>query len=163
MAGSSPNSGAIIEYVLQKYGDGRLAPATSSPAYIDYVQWLHFAEGSAMLPLLLALYVGRLGDAGAPLYPRITSEIANHLGHLDATLAGKDYLLGEEFTAADIQMAFVIEAAEARGYLKDYPNLVAYQARYRARPAWKRAIDKGGPFDLPKSAPLAAPAVAGRS
>jgi len=147
-------SGAIIEYILRKYGNGRLAPAPESPAYIDYLQWLHFAEGSAMLPVLLALYVGRLGEAGAPLFPRITGELANHLGYMDAALAGKDYLLGSDFSAADIQLAFVIEAAEARGYLRDYPNLLAYQARYRARPAWSRAIAKGGPFALPKQAPL---------
>ncbi len=141
-------SGAVIEYLVQTYGKGRLAPAPGSPAYIDYLQWMHFAEGSAMLPLLLALYVGRLGEAGAPLRPRITSEIANHLGYLDKALAGKDWLLGAELSAADFMMCFIVEAAGARGMLKDYPNLAAYQARYRARPAWQRAIDKGGPFDL---------------
>jgi glutathione S-transferase len=149
-------SGAIVEYVVQRYGKGRLAPAPDAPAYVDYLHWMHFAEGSAMLPLLLALYVGRLGEAGAPLFPRIASEIANHLGYLEVALTGQDWLLGKDLSAADIQMSFVIEAAEARGYLAAYPNLVAYQARYRARPAWKRGIEKGGPFELPKQAPLAA-------
>ena len=151
-------SGVIIEYILHKYGRGRLAPPGGTPAYFDYLHWLHFAEGSAMLPLLLALYVGRLGEAGAPLHPRITSEIANHLGYMNAALAGKDYLLGE-FSAADIQLSFVVEAAAARGYLEAYPNLVAYQKRYRARPAWDRAIARGGPFQLaPSPVPTPAPA-----
>ncbi|HEY1722648.1 MAG TPA: glutathione S-transferase [Magnetospirillaceae bacterium] len=143
-------SGAVIEYVLRKYGNGRLAPDPALPAYIDYLQWMHFAEGSAMLPLLLALYVGRLGEAGAPLKPRITSEIANHLGYMDKALEGKDYFLGDELSAADIHLSFVVEAADARGFLKDYPNLIAFRDRYRARPAWQRAIEKGGPFTLGK-------------
>ena len=141
-------SGAVIEYVLRKYGDGRLAPDPKLPTYIDYLQWMHFAEGSAMLPLLLALYVGRLGEAGAPLQPRITSEIANHLGYMNKALDGRDYFLGAELTGADINLSFVVEAADARGFLKDYPNLIAFRDRYRARPAWQRAIEKGGPFTL---------------
>ncbi len=77
-------SGAIVDYLLRHYGDGRLQPATASADYDDYVQWLHFAEGSAMLPFLLKLYVSRLGDAVTPLHPRIESEIANHLIFIDA-------------------------------------------------------------------------------
>ena len=147
-------SAAIVEYLIDTYGQGRFRPKPGTSDYWEYLQWMHFAEGSAMLPVLLALYVGRLGEAGAPLFPRITGELANHLGYMDAALAGKDYLLGSDFSAADIQLAFVIEAAEARGYLRDYPNLLAYQARYRARPAWSRAVEKGGPFALPRQAPL---------
>ncbi len=141
-------SGAVIEYILRKYGDGRLAPDPKLPAYIDYVQWMHFAEGSAMLPLLLGLYVSRLGDAGAPLHPRITSELANHLGYMSNALGGKDWFLGSELSAADIQLSFVVEASDARGLLKDYPNLAGFRDRYRARPAWQRAIERGGPFTL---------------
>ena len=76
-------SGAIIDYLIRRYGKGRLQPAPETPEYDQYQQWLHYAEGSAMLPLMLNLYVGRLGDAGAPLKPRIESEIANHLGYID--------------------------------------------------------------------------------
>ena len=87
-------SGAIIDYIIRRHGGGRLQPDPASAAYDDYVQWLHFAEGSAMLPMLLKLYTSRLGAAAAPLAPRIESEIANHLGYMDAMLAGRDYLLG---------------------------------------------------------------------
>jgi len=141
-------SGAIIEYIVRKYGNGRLAPATDSPDYIKYLQWMHFAEGSAMLPLLLALYVGRLGDAGAPLKPRITSEIDNHLHYMDAELARNDYLLGASLTAADIQVSFVVEAADARNLLDQYVNLSHYAERMHARPAYIRALERGGPYRL---------------
>ena len=100
-------SGAIIDYIIRRHGGGRLKPDPSSAAYDDYVQWLHFAEGSAALPLLLKLYVSSLGPAAAPLAPRIESEIANHLGYIDSRLAGRSYLLGDELSGADIQLSYV--------------------------------------------------------
>ncbi|MEN6542924.1 glutathione S-transferase [Parvibaculum sp.] len=139
-------SGAIVEYLVRKYGAGRLAPAETSPDYLPYLQWMHFAEGSAMLPLLLALYVGRLGDAGAPLHPRIFGEIANHLSYMNNAVAKGGYLLGNEFSAADILNSFVLEAAKARGLLNDYPNLIDLLARLQARPAYQRALTRGGPY-----------------
>src|SRR5260370_41097476 len=93
-------SAAIVDYLIRRHGKGRLQPDPKTLAYDDYVQWLHYAEGSAMLPLLLNLYVGRLGEAGAPLKPRIDSEIANHLGYLDRALAGRSYLLGNHIHTA---------------------------------------------------------------
>jgi len=154
-------SGAIMEYVLRKYGKGRLVPPEASQAYFDHLYWLHFAEGSAMLPLLLALYTGRLGEAAAPLQPRITGETANMLGHMEAGLKGKPYFIGPELDAADIQLMFVAEAADARDLLKDYPNLKAFLDRCKARPAFKRAVDKGGPFSL-RRPPAPQPAAAAR-
>ncbi|HEX7945102.1 MAG TPA: glutathione S-transferase [Phenylobacterium sp.] len=139
-------SGAIIDYIQRKYGDGRLAPKIGTPDYEAYNQWLHYSEGSAMLPLMLALYVGRLGEAGAPLAPRIESETANHLGYVEASLAGRDWLVGSDLTAADVQMSFVGEIAKMRG--ADYPNIVAWVDRFQARPAYKRALEKGGPYNL---------------
>ncbi len=139
-------SGAIIDYVIRHHGGGRLQPDQASPAYDDYVQWLHFAEGSAMLPLLLKLYVSRLGESGAPLGPRIESEIANHLGFLNARLADRDYLLGSEITGADIQMSFVGEIAGARANREAYPALDAWVRRFQARPAYKAALARGGQY-----------------
>jgi len=139
-------SGAIIEYLVRKYGAGRLAPAETSPDYVRYLQWLHFAEGSAMLPLVLALYVGRLGAAGAPLLPRITSEIANHLSYMNGALVKGGYLLGSEFSAADVQCSFVLEASKHKGLLRDYPNLADLIERLQARPAYQRALTRGGPY-----------------
>lgn len=139
-------SGAIVEYLARKYGQGRYSPDPDSADFPRYLHWLHFAEGSAMLPFLLGLYVGRLGEAGAPLHPRIQSEMANHLGYLDSALQGSDYLMGSQLTAADILMSFVAEIANARGMLKDYPALAGYLARIQARPAYRRALERGGAY-----------------
>lgn len=141
-------SGAIIDYVLRHHGAGRLAPPTGTPDYEAHQQWLHYAEGSAMLPLMLQMYVGRLGEAGAPLQPRIEDETANHLGYLNASLEGRDYLMGKDLTAADIQMSFVGEVAGAFGRFEAYPNIAAWVGRFQDRPAYRAALEKGGPYNL---------------
>jgi glutathione S-transferase len=141
-------SSAIIDYLIRRHGDGCLQPDPSTPAYDEYVQWLHFAEGSAMLPLMLNLYVGRLGEVGAPLHPRINSEVANYLSYLDTALSQSDYLLGDEFSAADIQMSFIGEIARAQGKLDNYPHIAAWIERFQARPAYQAALKKGGKYDF---------------
>ncbi len=139
-------SGAIVDFLIRRHGAGRLQPAAGSDAFEAYQQWLHYAEGSAMLPLLLKLYVGRLGEAGAPLKPRIDSELANHLGFVDRALAGRDWLVGDEMTGADVQMSFVGEAA--RGLRASYPHLDAWVRRFQQRPAYQRALQRGGPYSM---------------
>lgn len=141
-------SGAIIDYLIRRHGDGRLQPDPATATYDEYVQWLHFAEGSAMLPLMLNLYVGRLGNAGAPLHPRIESEVANYLGYLDSSLGLSPWLVGAEFSGADIQMSFIGEIAKAQGKLGAYPNLAAWVERFQARPAYKKAIEQGGEYSF---------------
>jgi glutathione S-transferase len=143
-------SGAIVEYLVGRYGNGRLAPARdfASPDYVAYLHWLHFAEGSGMLPLLLKLYVGRLKEAGAPLHPRIESEIKNHLDYMSRALGDREYFVADTFSAADIQLSFVLDAAAARGPLASYSNLQAYHERLKARPAHRRALERGGPLQL---------------
>lgn len=139
-------SGAIVDYLIRHHGEGRLQPSVGWPEFEAYQQWLHYAEGSAMLPLMLKLYVGRLGEAGAPLAPRIDSEIANHLGFVEQSLQGRDWLVGQDITGADIQMSFVGEAA--RGLRAQYPNIDAWVKRFQARPAYQRALQRGGPYAL---------------
>ncbi len=139
-------SGAIVDYVIRRHGGGRLQPDPATPAYDEYAQWLHYAEGSAMLPLMLHLYVSRLGEAGAPLAPRIESELANHLGHLDASLRSREYLVGDGLTGADIQMSFVGELAGRYGKRAGYPAMEAWIGRLHARPAYKAARERGGPY-----------------
>jgi glutathione S-transferase len=139
-------SGAIVEYIIDKYGNGRLRPKPSSDDYWKYVEWMHYAEGSAMLPLLLALYAGLLGDAADLLRPRIDGEIANNLSYMETGLDGRDFFVGSDLTGADIQLLFVVEAAGSR--LAPYPALVAYRDRMHARPAYQRGIEKGGPYQL---------------
>jgi glutathione S-transferase len=139
-------SGAIVEYVIDRYGNGKLKPKPGSDDYWKYVEWMHYAEGSAMVPLLLALYSGFLGDGAAPLRPRIDSEIENHFSYMEAALGGRDFFVGKELTGADVQLLFVLEAAGSR--LEPYKKLVAYRDRMHARPAYKRGIEKGGPYQL---------------
>ena len=139
-------SGAIVDYLIRRHGQGRLQPDPATAAYDSYVQWLHFAEGSAMLPLMLALYTGRLGDAAAPLQPRITSELDNYFSYMNSLVEKGGYLMGKEFSAADIENSFVLEAGKVRGFLANYPNLLDLLARLQARPAYKAALEKGGTY-----------------
>ena len=141
-------SGAIVDYILRKYGNRRLAPAPDAPDYETYLEWLHYAEGSAMLPLMLLLYTLRLGEAAAPLKDRIDSEIANHLGYVNTALEGRDYLLASGFTGADIQMSFVGEVGRAFGRLASLPNIASWVDRLHGRPAFKAALEKGGAYNL---------------
>ncbi len=141
-------SATIVEYLARKYGKGALAPEQDidSQDYIDYLHWMHFAEGSGMLPLLLRLYVSRLGEAGQPLFQRIDSELTNHFAYMSGALGDSDWFVANRFSAADIQLSFVIEAGAMRGPVADYPNLVRYKERFRARPAYQRALERGGPY-----------------
>jgi glutathione S-transferase len=107
---------------------------------------MHCAEGSAMLPLMLRLYLGRLGDAGAPLQPRIKSEIERHLAYLDGLLEGRDWFVGDELGAADIQLSFAIQAGRALHGLAEFKNLERFADRIRERPAYQKALARGGAY-----------------
>jgi len=141
-------SGAIVDYVIRKHGQGQLAPAVGSAEHEAYLEWLHYAEGSAMLPLMLLLYTTRLGDAAAPLKDRIDGEIDNNLAYIEGALAGRDYLLASGLSGADIQLSFVGEVARAFGRLEKYPGIAAWVDRLHARPAFKTALEKGGAYNL---------------
>ena len=143
-------SGAIVDYLIRRYGQGNgkpaMMPAIGSADYEAYNEWLHYAEGSAMLPLMLNLYVSRLKEAGSPLHPRIDSELANHLGYTDAALKDREFFVGQTLSGADIQMIFVAEMAKVFNKLAPYPNLSAWLSRMHARPAFQRSIEKGGAY-----------------
>jgi len=141
-------SGAVVDYILRKYGAGRLARKPGDPDFEKYNEWLHYAEGSAMLPLMLNMYVMRLGEAGAPLHPRIADEMANHIGYVNQSLEGRDWLMDQDLTGADIQMSFVGEVTRAFGQTDRYPNIKAWVERFQARPAYQAALEKGGPYNL---------------
>jgi glutathione S-transferase len=143
---SIAESGAIVEYLIDRYGKGRFKPARDTDDYWKYVEWMHYAEGSAMFPLLMALFLGFLGDAGEPLRPHVDAQIALHLSYMENGLGGRPFFVGDDLTGADVQLLFVPEAAGAR--LAPYPGLVAYRDRMHARPAYRRAIEKGGPYQL---------------
>ena len=139
-------SGAIVDYIIRRYGKGAMMPAPGSAEWEAYNEWLHYSEGSAMLPLMLNLYVGRLKEAGAPLHPRIESELKNHLSYIDGALQGREFFVGNTLTGADIQMSFVPEMAKAFGKLEASANLSAWLTRMHARPAFQRSVEKGGAY-----------------
>jgi glutathione S-transferase len=143
-------SGAVVDYIIRTYGRGNgkpaMMPAPGSADYEAYNEWLHYSEGSAMLPLMLNLYVSRLKEAGAPLHPRIDSEMANHLGYVDGALKGREFFIGKSLTGADIQMSFVGEMAKVFDKLRSYPSLSAWLSRMHARPAFQRSVEKGGAY-----------------
>jgi glutathione S-transferase len=141
-------SGAIIDYVLRHYGDGRLAPAPSTSEYDDYVHWMHYAEGSGMPALIIRINVARVGEAAAPALPRLDGEISLQLGYLNDALKGRLYILGREFSAADIQLSFIGELAGARFGIDGYPDIKAWVQRFQSRPAYLAALAKGGAYSF---------------
>ncbi|GER17729.1 glutathione S-transferase [Variovorax boronicumulans] len=156
-------SGAIIESLIERYGQGRLAPVPGSPEALRYRYWLHFAEGTAMSPLLLKLVFDRIETNKMPFFAKpiakaiaakaksafIHPNITGHLNFMEAELGRSEWFAGNEFTGADIQMSFVVEASQARGGLDARrPKLMAYLERIHARPAYKRALERGGPYEL---------------
>jgi glutathione S-transferase len=156
-------SGAIIEYLIERHGGGRLIPPAGTPERLRYTYWLHFAEGSAMAPLLLSLIFSRLPRQPMPFFVRpiargvcskvlrtfVEPQLKTHQKFMEDELEKSTWFAGKEFTAADIQMSFVIEASAARGGLDHTrPKLMAWLERIHERPAYNRALEKGGPYEL---------------
>ena len=141
-------SAAIVDWIIRTHGGGRLAPQPGTAAHEDYLMWLHFAEGSAVLPFLLALYTARLGDAAAPLQPRIQEQIGAHVGYFAQALGDNDWLVNNELSGADIMMSFVAEIAAMQGLGAHFPNVLAYAKRLQARPAWQAAAAKTEPYSF---------------
>jgi len=136
-------SGAIIDYIIRRHGEGRMQPDPATELYDDYVQWLHYAEGSAVLPLVIRSLTSRVGKILAPLGRQAESEVALHLGFINERLEGRHFLLGDELTGADVQMSFVGELAGAVIDRTTYPNLEAWRRRFQARPAYQAALARG--------------------
>jgi glutathione S-transferase len=154
-------TGAVIEYLLERHGQGRLVPAAGTPERLQYRYWLHFAEGSAMPPLLMKLVFDRMKHTPMPFFAKpiaraiadkalallVTPNLERQFDFMESSLAEHGWFAGSEFSAADIQMSFPIEAAAQRAGLDERrPHLVAYLARIHARPAYRRALERGGPY-----------------
>jgi glutathione S-transferase len=155
-------SGAIVEYLVKTYGNGRLIPADNTPERLRFTYWLHYAEGSAMPPLLLKLIFMMLPKR-APLLMRpvvnaiaakalntlVDPQLKQHMAFWEGELSKSEWFAGNEFTAADIQMSFPLEAASARAGLEQgHPKAMAWLAKIHARPAYQRALEKGGPYSV---------------
>ncbi|MDR5739670.1 MULTISPECIES: glutathione S-transferase [unclassified Caballeronia] len=155
-------SGAIIDYLVDRYGEGRFAPPHgASPERVRYNYWMHYAEGSAMPPLLLKLVASRIANAKMPFFARpiarriartlqssfIDPQLKLHFGYIDSELAKLPWFTGDTFTAADVQMSFPLEAASQRAGAKHLPHIRAFLERIHARPAYRRALERGGRYD----------------
>ncbi len=154
-------TGAIVEYLIETYGKGRLIPAAGTPERLDYRYWLHFAEGSAMTPLLLKLYFNAIpGRAPALIRPiakmilgkanQTIAEprIAAHIAYFEAELAKTGWFAGADISGADIMMSFPLEASRQRGNIEGSPNVKAFVDRIHARPAYQKALERGGPYSF---------------
>jgi glutathione S-transferase len=155
-------SGAIVEYIVGTYGGGRLVPAPDTPERLRYTYWLHYAEGSAM-PLLLLKLLFNIMPKRAPALLRpvvrkvssqalttlVNPQLKQHMSFWEGELTKSEWFAGDAFTAADIQMSFPLEAAAARGGLEQgHPAAMAFLDRIHARPAYQRALEKGGPYEV---------------
>ena len=138
-------SGAIVEYLAEQY-DGLRPPGTTERRRATY--WVHFAEGSMMPPLMLKLFLSRLGEGAAPLLARVDGQIATMLGYVHDELADAPFLAGAELSVADIMMSYPLEAAAARAGVAAYDTIASYLARLQSRPAYQTALARGGPYEV---------------
>ncbi|MEO1150980.1 MAG: glutathione S-transferase [Pseudomonadota bacterium] len=155
-------TGTIVEYLIDRYGDGRLKPSPTGPDALRYRHWLHYAEGSLMLPLLLKLVMTRIATAPMPFFAKpiakslaakvnesfVDPNIKLHFDYVEAELGQGDYLAGNTLTGADIMMSFPLEAGASRsGIAEGRPRIKAYLQKIHARPAYQAALTKGGPYE----------------
>jgi glutathione S-transferase len=139
-------SGAITEYMCERHGGQYLVPARGTDDHIRHLELIHFAEGSAMTPILLALYTGRLGDAAAPLQPRIDQQLESHFAFMESQIGASGHFIGDHLSAADIMLSFPAEIAVMQGRAADKPKLNAFVQWVHAQPAWQAAREKGGAY-----------------
>lgn len=138
-------SGAIVEHLCARYG-AHMVPDAGSDAYISHLEGMHFAEGSAMTPILLQLYTSRLGEAAAPLSPRIQQQMDSHFQFMNDSLRASGHFVLDDLSAVDIMMSFPAEVAILQGRGTDFPALAAFVSSIQARPAYRAALEKGGPY-----------------
>ena len=153
-------SGAVLTYLAEKYGSGKLAPAHGTPEWTKWNYWMHYAEGSAMPPLLLALIFAKVKNAPVPFFIKpisrgiadkvmssfVTPQLETHFDFMESEVG--EWFANDAFSAADVQMSFPVEAARARNALNGRPKLTAWLEKIHARPAYQRALEKGGPYQL---------------
>ena len=135
-------SGAITEVLCQRFAPHMIPDAGTDP-HFSHLELMHFAEGSVMTPILLNLYVGRLGEAGAPLHPRIQSELKSHFAFMEGVIRPSGHFVLDELSAVDVMLSFPAEIAGRLGFAEVYPKLAAFHAMVQNRPAYKRALEKG--------------------
>lgn len=143
-------TGAIIEYILRHYGKGRLQPDPTTKAFDRHIEWMHFSEGSGMFPILLNIFCTYAKGDVSMLTQMADQQLERHLDYIEQTLQHQEYLVGDQFTAADIHVSFVAQTAKQYMSLDNYPQTLAWLERLHARPAFIRAEQKGGYFGAAK-------------
>ena len=139
-------SGAIIDYLCERHGGEGWLPARSSDAWIDHLEWMQFGESSFFVPVMLKIYADRLGDAAAPLMPRVEEQLAAHIAFAEDRIGENLHFVGDDWSAADVMMSFPAEIAVMQGYGEKAPKLARFVEAVHARPAWQRARERGGPY-----------------
>ena len=139
-------SGAIVEYLCERHGGGALVPERGTDDHVRHLEWIHFAEGSAMTPILLRIYTARLGEAAAPLEARIAQQLDSHFAYMESRVSNAGHFVGSSLSAADVMLSFPAEVAIMQGMAPRYPKLANFVNACHDRPAWRRARDKGGAY-----------------
>lgn len=139
-------SAAIAEYLCDYHGGEKLVPQRGTDDHVRHLQWMHFAEGSAMTPILLRLYTARLGEAAAPLEPRIAQQLDAHFSYMESQVGEDGHFIGSDLSAADVMLSFPAEIAIMQGMAPRYPKLANFVNACHDRPAWRRAREKGGAY-----------------
>lgn len=141
-------SGAITEYICERHGGDAYIPARGTDDHVRHLELIHFAEGSVMTPILLGLYAGRLGEAAAPIMPRIDEQLNSHFDYMESQLNDSGHFIGNSLSAADFMLSFPAEVAAMQGRTATRPKLDGFVKMIHARPAWQRALEKGGPYNF---------------
>ena len=139
-------SGAIIQYLCERHGGSSWLPDAASDEYVSHLEWMQFGESSFFVPVMLKLMAGRLGDAAAPILPRIETQLSSHIMHMEDRLDDGLHFVGSDWTASDVMMSFPAEIAIMQGYAEKCPKLVKFVEAIHARPAWQAAREKSGPY-----------------
>ena len=139
-------SGAIIEYLCERHGGEAWLPDRRSDAWIDHLEWMQFGESSFFVPVMLKIMAGRLGEAAAPIMPRVEEQFAAHVAFAEESISESLHFVGDDWSAADVMMSFPAEIAVLQGYGEKAPKLARFVEAIHARPAWQRARERGGPY-----------------
>ena len=143
---STSESGAIIEYLCARHGGNSWVPDSGSPEWIDHLEGMQFGESSFFIPVMMKLMAGRLGDAAAPIMPRIEEQLEAHVMFAEEAISEDLHFVGSDWTAADVMMSFPAEIAMMHGFSSRAPKLARFVAAIHDRPAWKRARERSGPY-----------------
>ena len=139
-------SGAIIQYLCERHRGENWLPAPDGEEHIRHLEWMQFGESSFFVPVMLKIYAGRLGEAAAPLMPRVDEQLAAHIDFAEQNISDELHFVGCDWSAADVMMSFPAEIAVMQGYAERAPKLARFVEAIHARPAWQRARERGGPY-----------------